>query len=56
MKLFMKHGVVKYPLVFEHKNLMCQMFGARSGTLNMEYQDITVYKCQKNRDWRLILL
>ena len=55
MKLFMKHCVVKYPLVFEHENVMCQTFGVRSGTLNMEYQDITVYKCQKNRDWRLIV-
>ena len=55
MKLFMKHGVVKYPLVFKHENVMCQTFGVRSGTLNMEYQDITVYKCQKNRDWRLII-
>ena len=54
MKLFMTDGNVKYPLVFEHENVMCQMFGIRGGTLNVEYQDIAVYKCQKNLDWWLI--
>ena len=53
--LFMKDGNMKYPLVFEHENVMCQMLVIRGGTLNIEYQDVTVYKCQKNRDWWLIV-
>ena len=54
MKPSLKHGNVKYPLVFENENVMCQMLGERGGTLDVEYEEVTVYKCQKNRDWWLI--
>ena len=54
MKPSLKHGNAKYPMVFENENVMCQMLGERGGTLDVEYEEVTVYKCQKNRDWWLI--
>ena len=42
MKLFMKHGVVKYLLVFKHENVMCQTFGVRSENKGFNYICIVI--------------